>query len=218
MTFLNRASFADGADHGATQHPSRKPECTKTPSALSSVGGRLSATSAWLCALSQHLCLMKTGFTESGKVIASFAKLVTFLSGDRKYLFSRCEFEFASTTLGDFDQIVSTNALVGAFEDLNVRLTKYKPVHCKARNLHDQFRGLLHEDIRRSCLPIGIETFDGDLAAFFIVDDAECLVIKPWDAEILTVESASLNQYKNQVSAVMVELENQKRSLTPDLL
>lgn len=161
---------------------------------------------------------MKTAFTESGKVNASFAKLVTFLSDDRKYLFSRCQFEFASTALGDADQIVSTNALLGAFEDLNVRLTKYTPVRCKARNLHDQFTGLLQEDIRRSCLPIGIETFDGDLAAFFSVDDAECLIMKPWGAETLSIECASLDQYRNQISAIMVELDNQKRSLTPELL
>lgn len=163
------------------------------------------------------LGVMRAAFTESGKVSVPFAKLVTFLSDDRKHLFSRCQLEFASTALGDFDQIVLTNALVGAFEDLSFRLTKYKPVRCNARNLHDQFTGLLQEDIRSSCLPIGIETFDGDLAAFFIVDGAERLVIKPWGARIPSIESASLDQYKNQISAIVVELGNQKRRLTPAL-
>ena len=55
-----------------------------------------------------------------------FVQLDTFLSNDRKHIFSRCQFVFASTTVGDFDQVTLTNSLIGAFEDVITRLNKYR--------------------------------------------------------------------------------------------
>lgn len=144
----------------------------------------------------------------------SFVKLDTFLSNDRKHIFSRCQFEFTSTTIGDFDQIILTNTLIGALEDLTARLKKYKLVNCNSDNIDNEFTALTENNIRNSCLPIGIESFDGDLAAFFVIEDVEKMALKPWNSKNLSFESISLNQYKNKIAAITMKLKNQKRRLT----
>lgn len=145
---------------------------------------------------------------------ASFIKLDTFLSNDRKHIFSRCQFEFTSTTVGDFDQIIMTNSLIGALEDLTARLNKYKLTRCDPDNVHNKFIDFVENNIRSSCLPIGIENFDGDLATFFVIEDAECMILKPWGAKSLSLENIGLTQYKNEIAAITKELENQKKHLT----
>lgn len=148
---------------------------------------------------------------------ASFAKLDTFISNDRKYIFSRCQFEFTSTTIGDFNQVILTNTLIGAFEDLTARLKKYKLTTCNSGNVESEFTTLLEDNIRISCLPIGVENFDGDLAAFIVIEDMERMILKPWDSKTLSLEIISLDQYKNEIAAITTELKNQKRRLTPKL-
>ncbi|MNF76957.1 hypothetical protein D3C76_1066620 [compost metagenome] len=148
---------------------------------------------------------------------ASFVKLDTFLSSDRKYIFSKCQFEFTSTTIGDFDQIILTNTLIGALEDLTDRLNKYKRTTCNSDNVENEFTAILENNIRNTCLPIGVENFDGDLAAFFVIEDVEKMILKPWGVNTLSFESISLDQYKNEIAAITIELKNQKRRLTPKL-
>lgn len=148
---------------------------------------------------------------------ASFAKLDTFLSKDRRYIFSRCQFEFTSTTIGDFNQVILTNTLIGALEDLTVRLKKYKLTTCNSGNVENEFITLLENNIRISCLPIGVENFDGDLAAFIIIENVEKMILKPWNSKNLSLESISLDQYKSEITAITTELKNQKIRLTPKL-
>ncbi|OPB32866.1 hypothetical protein [Pseudomonas fluorescens] len=146
-----------------------------------------------------------------------FVKLDTFLSNDRKYIFSRCQLEFTSTTIGDFDQITLTNTLIGAFEDLAARLSKYKLKACTLNNVEDEFIGLLEKNILNSCLPIGVENFDGDQAAFFVIENMERMILKPWGAKTLSFEIISLDDYKKEIAAITTKLESQKRRLTPKL-
>lgn len=148
---------------------------------------------------------------------ASFAKLDTFISNDKKYIFSRCQFEFTSTTIGDFNQVILTNSLIGALEDLTVRLKKYNLKTCSSANVENEFTTILEKNIRSSCLPIGVENFDGDLAAFIIMEDVEVMILKPWNSKTLSLEIISLDEYKNEIIAITTKLKNQKRHLTPKL-
>ncbi|WP_339533376.1 hypothetical protein [Pseudomonas mucidolens] len=148
---------------------------------------------------------------------ASFVKLDTFISFDRKHILSRCQFNFTSVTIGDFDQITMTNTLVGSFEDLIDRLSKYKSINCNLGNVHNRFTSFLEADIRNSCLPIGVESFDGDLAAFFVIGDVDVMLLKPWGAKKISFESISLAQYKNEIAVITSELVKQKNHLVQKL-
>ncbi|WP_339483682.1 hypothetical protein [Pseudomonas sp. RL_5y_Pfl2_73] len=124
---------------------------------------------------------------------------------------------FTSTTIGDLYQIILTNTLICALEDLTTRLNKYKLTACNSDNVENEFTALLENNIRSSCLPIGVENFDGDLAAFFVIENVEKMILKPWGAKNLSLESISLGQYKNEIAAITIKLEDQRRRLTPKL-
>ena len=137
-----------------------------------------------------------------------FVQLDTFLSNDRKHIFSRCQFVFASTTVGDFDQVTLTNSLIGAFEDVITRLNKYRVKKCTLNNLSRELISLVSQNIINSCLPIGIESFDGDQAAFFIIENEEIMALKPWNAKNISVEKITLSQYKNEIIKITKALKN----------
>ncbi|MFJ7885650.1 hypothetical protein ACIQYF_19570 [Pseudomonas sp. NPDC096917] len=135
-------------------------------------------------------------------------QLDTFLSNDRKHIFSRCQFVFASTIIGDFDQVTLTNTMIGAFEDIITRLNKYKVKKCTLNNLSRELISLVSQNIRNSCLPIGIESFDGDQAAFFIIENEEIMALKPWNSKNISVEKITLFQYKHEIIKITKKLKN----------
>ena len=142
-----------------------------------------------------------------------FVQLDTFLSNDRKHIFSRCQFVFASTIIGDFDQVTLTSTMIGAFEDIITRLNKYKVKKCTLNNLSRELISLVSQNIRNSCLPIGIESFDGDQAAFFIIENEEIMALKPWNSKNISVEKITLFQYKHEIIKITKKLKNQKKRL-----
>ncbi|MQT32532.1 hypothetical protein GHO25_18885 [Pseudomonas sp. FSL R10-1350] len=144
----------------------------------------------------------------------SFVRLDTFLSNDKKHIFSRCQFVFPSTTIGDYNQTTLTNTLIVAFEDLTTRLNKYHLKKCTLKNINTELPLLISHNIRNSCLPIGVESFDGDQAAFFLIEHEEKIALKPWNSNSITLENLSLLKFKHEIIITTEKLKKQKTFLT----
>lgn len=138
-------------------------------------------------------------------------KLEVFLSDDKKYIFARCCIIFESVTIGDFDQIVLGKTMVGAFEDLNFRLGGLRSIDCESDSLESALSSLIGSDVRCSCLPLGIETFDGDIGAFFNVMGKSYIVLKPWGEKNIFTENLIISHYR---SLIALSIENLKRQMS----
>jgi hypothetical protein len=122
-------------------------------------------------------------------------KVDVFLSEDKRYIFTRCCFIFESITIGDFEQIILGKNLIGVLEDLIFRLEEYSSIDCEPDKLEETLSSLINNDIRHSCLPLGIEAFDGDTGAFFSVAGDSYIVLKPWGRNNIFTEKMSISHY-----------------------
>ncbi|OZY30301.1 hypothetical protein [Pseudomonas lundensis] len=88
------------------------------------------------------------------------------LSADQNYIFSQCRIVFNSVVVGGFEKIVLAKNLLAAFEDLVSRLDGLKLVACSPENIENTLFFILQCDMKNSCLPLGVESFDGDESMF----------------------------------------------------
>lgn len=126
-------------------------------------------------------------------------KVDVFLSEDKRYIFTRCCFIFESITIGDFEQIILGKNLIGALEDLIFRLEKYSSINCEPDKLEQTLSSLINSDIRHSCLPLGIEAFDGDMGAFFSVAGDSYIALKPWEKNNIFTEKMNISHYLDTI-------------------
>lgn len=142
-----------------------------------------------------------------------FVKTDTFWSDDKKYLFARCCFIFESVTIGDFEQVMLAKNLVDSLENLTFRLEKWNLINCKPDKFEPTLSSLIDSDIKKSCLPQGVEAFDGDIAAFFNITGQSVLVLKPWGETKLFCENISLDEYRAEI---ILSMEALKKQLDPE--
>ena len=134
-------------------------------------------------------------------------KLDVELSTDRQYVFSRCEFVFGSVNVGDYEQLMLAKSLLLALEDLVVRMNNFEPIECAMDDLENVLSNTIREDIRNSCLPLGVEAFDGDEAVFVDVHKKSFIIIKPWASTTCFTEELSISQYCSMIETSIDELK-----------
>lgn len=115
------------------------------------------------------------------------------------YLFSQCRFVFRSVTVGDYEQIVLAKNLLLSLEDLVARLDNTCAEECPAEEMNDRLDQIIKHDIRNCCLPLGIESFDGDQAAFFKLLDENYIAIRPWGSSLF-IEKLDPSQYRETIN------------------
>ncbi len=114
----------------------------------------------------------------------NFFKITTFLSNDKKYLFSNCCFLSNDIVIGDYEQTVLAGTLKLSFTDLLDRLMNYKLINFNSNEIN-KFFNIFSGDINNSCLPTCVESFDGNFGILCFINNEEYLVVKKWDCPIL---------------------------------
>ena len=115
------------------------------------------------------------------------------------YLFSQCRFVFQSVTVGDYEQVVLAKNLLLSLEDLVARLDKACAEECSTEEINNRLDQIIKHDIRNCCLPLGIESFDGDQAAFFKLLDENYIAIRPWGSSLF-IEKLDPSQYRETIN------------------
>ena len=115
------------------------------------------------------------------------------------YLFSQCRFVFQSVNVGDYEQIVLAKNLLLSLEDLEARLDNVCVEECFAEEINDRLDLVIKHDIRNCCLPLGIESFDGDKAAFFKLLGEHHIAIRPWGSSLF-IEKLDPLQYRDTIN------------------
>jgi hypothetical protein len=144
-------------------------------------------------------------------------KVDVFLSEDRRYIFTRCCFIFESITIGDFEQVILGKNLIGALEDLIFRLEEHTSIDCEPDKLEQTLSSLIKSDIRHSCLPLGIEAFDGDMGAFFSVAGDSYIALKPWGKNNILTEKMSISHYLDIITLSKKILASRIHNLQTDI-
>ena len=118
--------------------------------------------------------------------------------------FRNAGFFFETVVVGDYEQVVLAKILLSAFEDLVSRLDRLELVACSQDDMEDAICSTLQRDMKNSCLPLGIESFDGDQAIFVNVSGQSFILIKPWGGKVFS-ERLSVSQYRSSiVSAINI--------------
>lgn len=95
--------------------------------------------------------------------------------------------------------------LLADFEDLVARLDGLKLVACSPENIENTPFFILQCDMKNSCLPLGVESFDGGEAMFVDVLGRSFILINPWGGSKVFSERLSVSQYRSfMVSAINI--------------
>lgn len=135
------------------------------------------------------------------------------LSIDQRYIFSQCRFFFETVVVGDYEQVVLAKILLSAFEDLVFRLDRLELVACSQDDMEDAICSTLQRDMKNSCLPLGVESFDGDQAIFVNVSGQSFILIKPWGACKVFSERLSVSQYRSSIVSAINILKRRMETL-----
>lgn len=138
-----------------------------------------------------------------------FFNIKTFFSNDNDYLFCNCCLFCDEYVIGDFEQTVLADALKLSLDDLLIRLANSSLIKVNYNEVNTVFDSL-SENIYNSCLPIFIESFDGDFGILCSINDVDYLVIKKWNSSKLINVKMKKKDYITSIQNAIDELSKNK--------